>query len=196
MSELNRITDYPEATELSADDYVFIDNGTNSKKYLASKMGGGGSAVTYERLCYAVYVGDDVEELPTMQTLTQDSKFSEYLSYSSSTGKFTVLKDFDAFFVPWVYQFSTPSGSYAYGSLYINDIETITFHVSYKRAGDTAGYPVIRHMTQGETFYSYTPFSDGFPQQMLKVYMIKGASTSYISDLQTMIEMTDPPSTT
>lgn len=196
MSELNRITDYPEATELSDDDYVFIDNGITSKKYPASNMGGGGSAVSYERLCYAVYVGDDVEELPTMQTLTQDSNFSEYLSYSSSTGKFTVLKDFDAFFVPWVYQFSTPSGSYANGELYINDVVAARYQVAFRQFGVKAGYPVIRSMKANDTFYNYTPASDGFPQQMLKVYMIKGASASYISDLQTMIEMTAPPSTT
>ena len=79
MAELNRITDYPEATELSDDDYVFIDNGVNSKKFLAKNMGGGTSEAEIERLCYIVYVGRDAQEIPTISTATYDDKFSNYL---------------------------------------------------------------------------------------------------------------------
>ena len=189
-----RITDYPEATEIANDDYVWIDNGTDfgSRKFLAKNLGGGGSAVEYERLCFAQYVGNDAEEIPTMGTLTEDTNYSEYLSYSSSTGKFTVLADFDAFVVPYVYQYRTPSGSYANGAFYINDTVVKEYQVAFRQSGVTAGYPVVRHMTANDTFYSYTPASDGYPQQMLKVYKINGASSDYISALQSMIEMTAP----
>lgn len=150
------------------------------------------SGITYERLCFAQYVGNDTEQIPVMDNLTEDTNFDEFLSYSSDTGKFTVLKDFDAFIVPYVYQYSTPTGSYAYGSLYINDTEEIIFHVPYRQTGSVAGYPVVRHMTANETFYSYTPYSDGFPQQMLKVYKMDGASASDITTFQNMLEMTAP----
>ncbi|MBP5424285.1 MAG: hypothetical protein J6Y78_17775 [Paludibacteraceae bacterium] len=150
------------------------------------------SGITYEKLCDVQYVGNDTEQIPVMYSLTKGTNFDEFISYSSDTRKFTVLKDFDAFIVPYVYQYSTPSGSYAYGSLYINDTEEVIFHVPYRRAGSVAGYPVVRHMTANETFYNYTPYSDGYPQQMLKLYKMNGASASDITTFQNMLEMVAP----
>ena len=148
--------------------------------------------VTYERLCLAEYVGNDSEEIPTMDTLTEDTNFSTYLSYDSETKKFTVLADFDAFIVPYVYTYQTPSGSYSYGALYINDTQEVIFHCPFRQEGSIAGYPVVRHMTAGESFYSYTPYSDGYPQQMLKVYRMVGATASDVLALQTVMAMTAP----
>lgn len=149
--------------------------------------------ITYESLCFATYVGNDTEEIPTMQELTESFHFGDYLSYSSSTGKFTVLQDFDAFILPYVFQYLTPSGSYANGAFYINDTLVIDFAVAYRRYGVKAGYPVITQLHQGDTFYSYTPASDGYPQQMLKVYRMIGANQSDIETLQSMLTMVDPP---
>lgn len=150
------------------------------------------SGITYERLCFAQYVGNDTEQIPVMDELTKDANFDTYLSYSTNTKKFTVVSDFDAFIVPYVYTYQTPTGSYSYGSLYINDAEEITFHCPYRQLGSVAGYPIVRHMTAGETFYNYTPYSDGFPQQMLKVYKMDGASASDITTFQNMLEMVAP----
>ena len=67
--DIKRITDYPEATEIANDDYVFIDNGVSSKKFLAKNLGGGsGSGIEFERLCFAQYVGNDAQERPTKET--------------------------------------------------------------------------------------------------------------------------------
>ena len=186
MAELNRITDYPEATELSDDDYVFIDNGVNSKKFLAKNMGGGTSEAEIERLCYIVYVGRDAQEIPTISTATYDDKFSNYLSYDPTTKKFTVLQDFNALILPWTYNYDTASSTYSHGEFYINDTLVDSWDVDYTGQRYYRGKPLVTQLHSGDTFYNYTPMSDGYPQQNLKVYKLGSQSAiNTITDLFT-----------
>ena len=122
------------------------------------------------------------------------------MSYDSTNKKFTVLADFDGLFVPYVYQYSTPSGSYAEGEFYYNITpedaslwnQYYSYIVPFRVAGATAGYPFVKSAKANDYFLNYTPSSNGFPQQMLKVYKINGASAEELAALQAMLEMTAP----
>lgn len=169
-----RIIDYPEATVIANDDYVLIDDGTadGSKKFLAKNLGGVTPEADIERLCYIVYVGRDREEIPTISTQTLDDKFSEYLSYSSTTKKFAVLKDFNALIVPWTYNYDTAASTYSHGEFYINDTVVDSWDVDYTGERYFRGKPLVVQLHAGDTFYNYTPMSDGYPQQNLKIYKL------------------------
>lgn len=170
--EIKRITDYPEATELSADDYVFIDNGVSSKKFLAKNMGGGTVEAEIERLCYIVYVGRDTEEIPTISIATYDDNFNDYLEYDISTKKFTVLQNFTALIVPWTYNYNNAASTYSHGAFYINNTLARAWDVDYTGERYFRGKPLVHSFSQGDTFYNYTPSSAGYPQQNLKIYKL------------------------
>ena len=169
-----RIIDYPEATELANDDYVLIDHATNgSQKFLAKNLGGGGAVEPeIERLCYIVYVGRDTEEIPTISVPTYDDNFSEYLSYDISTKKFTVLQNFTALIVPWTYNYNNAASTYSHGEFYINDVVASSWDVDYTGERYFRGKTLVHSFSQGDTFYNYTPSSDGYPQQNLKIYKL------------------------
>lgn len=133
------------------------------------KGASGSGGVSTERLCYAVYTGKDTAQIPVMSNLVTDTEFSSYLSYSSSTGKFTVLQDFDAIIVPWVYQYATAS-SRGEGSFYINSSRAAYYIAETNTMGSMGGKALGVHFTAGDTFWNYTPSSNGYPQQYLKVY--------------------------
>ena len=159
----------------------------------------GASGLTFEKLCEATFVGNDTEEHPVLDNLDTGSDYSNYLSYDSSTGKFTVLADVDILIVPYVYQYQTPSGSRAEGEFYYNlDPEStstweqyLTYNVPYRAYGSTAGYPVVKNAKTGDYFLVYTPSSNGYPQQMLKVYKLDGSAED-IELLKTIFEFTAP----
>lgn len=136
----------------------------------------GENSDSIERLCYVEYVGRDTEEIPTISTKTDGSNYSEYLSYSSSTKKFTVLQSFNALVVPWVYQYDEAQSTRARGQFFINNTKVIAVQCGSTLEGEYAGKAFAYHFSQGDTFYNYTPSSDGFPQQFLKVYNITGIS--------------------
>lgn len=136
----------------------------------------GENSDSIERLCYVEYVGRDTEEIPTISTKTDGSNYSEYLSYSSSTKKFTVLQSFNALVVPWVYQYDEAQSTRAKGQFFINNTKVIAVQCGSTLEGEYAGKAFAYHFSQGDTFYNYTPSSDGFPQQFLKVYNITGIS--------------------
>ena len=173
-----RITDYPEATELSNDDYVWIDDGTanGSKKFKAINLGGGSASI--ERLCYVDYVGNDEQEIPTVRNMEQDTNYGLYLSYSPITKKFTVVQDFDALIVPWVYQYTGAQSTRASGAFYINNTSLVFFKCGTTAEGQTAGKACAASLHAGDTLWSYTPSSDGYPQQRLKIYKVKGITGS------------------
>lgn len=154
----------------------------------------GGNAI--ERLFYATenssnarntdrthiaYYGDGIG------TITEDAKYDDYLSYDATTGKFTVLQDFYALFIPWTYNYKSASGSYSNGTLYINDTEVASWQVGQSRSvGYFRGLPVIRELQAGDTFYSYTPSSNGYPEQNLKVYLIDETFAESFIDAMTI----------
>lgn len=174
-----------------ADGYAYIcfatadDNGVNAtvtvsslKIYPAiSVISEGGS---YERLCYVTYVGNDAPEIPTISTIDEGTNYSSYLSYDSTTKKFTVLQDFIGIVTAWVYQYRSPGASYSYGTFYVNNIQQMWFRTYTLNLGDKGGTTGLFDFKQGDTFYSYTPSSDGYPQQMLKVYILSNISVSDI----------------
>lgn len=188
---MERIIDYPEATEIANDDYVLLDGVTGgTKKFLAKNLGGVPASI--ERLCYINYVGNDDEEIPTINPIdtTYDSDYSEFLSYDSITKKFTVLKAFDALFVPWVYQYTEASSTRSRGQLFVNNTQLVDFQCGNTYEGTTAGKACGASLQAGDTFYSYTPSSDGYPQQRLKVYKVDGLTGSELNTALTYAKET------
>lgn len=153
-------------------------------------MGNGGSTPTVntiERLCkcsenssssrdtdhqHIAYFGDGVG------TITQDTNYSEYLSYDSTTKKFTVLKNFVALIIPWTFNYSTASSTYSHGEFYVNDIKVLNWESSTRTQGYFEGRCLTRALVAGDTFYCYTPVSDGYPEQNLKVYNLNTSTDS------------------
>ena len=130
------------------------------------------SNMLYERLCYVEYVGYDREEIPAISTIDQGTNYSNYLSYDNTTKKFTVLQDFTGIVTAWVYQYSTSSMTAPEGRFYINDVMQLSYVTDSLQQGTTAGSTIEYDFKQGDTFYNYTPSSHGYPQQMLKVYVV------------------------
>lgn len=110
-------------------------------------------------------------------TITEDANYNEYLYYD--TGKFTVLKDFVAFLVPWTYNYNTASGTNSTGALYINNTKVREWTVQEsKTAGYYEGKTFAVALETGDTFYVYTPSGNGYPQQNLKVYNMNVSADS------------------
>lgn len=126
-----------------------------------------------ERLCYANYVGRDTPQIPVMDVLETSDNYSTFLSYDSSTGKFTVLEDFSGIMVTWVREYRA-GGANSGGEFYYNDARIAYYNIPTGNLGDTAGYVLWRNFKAGDTFYNYTPSGAGYPQQQLKVYRITG----------------------
>lgn len=123
----------------------------------------------------------------TYGTITEDEDFGDYLSYNSSTKKFEVLQEFDALFIPWTYNYRSASSTYSSGSLYINNTEMANWQVGQSRSvGYFRGLPVVAHLEQGDTFYSYTPSSNGFPEQNLKVYKVDSSFSDAFLNIMTI----------
>lgn len=172
---MERIIDYPEATEIANDDYVLFDSLTNgTKKFLAKNLGGGTVEDAIKRLCHIVYIGNDSAEIPAIDSTstTYDADFSSYLSYNSTTKKFTVLQGFSAVIIPWTYNYDSALSSYSQGELYINDTKITDWTLDYLSQGYYKGELLLHTFSQGDTFYNYTPSGDGYPQQNLKVYRL------------------------
>lgn len=157
------------------------DNADGYSSVTVNVSGGGGGNITIERLCHAEYVGNDTEEIPTMNTLTEDVNFSDYLSYDSSTGKFTVLADFDAYIVPWVYEYASASATNGTGKFIINGTDMVFFGTTSRGSGSDGGQPFFVHLSTGDVMWSYTPSSDGYPQQYLKIYKVDNLPSNLAS---------------
>lgn len=142
------------------------------------------------RLCYVEYVMNDRVEIPTIDSLDTGSNYSNYLSYDNTTKKFTVLQNFTAIITAWVEQANNAS-SKAKGEFYINNTSVLgTFETPSTNAGSKSGATKIFDLVQGDTFYSYTPSTNGWPQQHLKVYI------TTLPNGEDMCSFTDEDSTT
>lgn len=145
---------------------------------------GGGGSLKFDRLCYIKYRGKDQAEIPPISEADYGASFSEYCSYDSSTKKFTVLKEFTALVVPWVYSYATASGSNSKGQFRTNNNVVLASYTAPNRYKDSlAGTNLWHQFVVGDTFWNYTPSSDGYPQQMLKLYRIVNFDFDDISDL-------------
>lgn len=117
--------------------------------------------------------------------ITEDSNYSNYLSYDNSANEFEVLQGFTALIIPWTYEYQSASGSYPHGEFYINGTMVSNWMVDYRAQGYFLGTSLVHTFNQGDTFYSYTPSGDGYPEQNLKLYKIDSASASLFTDMFT-----------
>ena len=148
------------------------------------RCGGGGGTLKFDRLCYIKYRGKDQAEIPPISEADYGASFSEYCSYDSSTKKFTVLKEFTALVVPWVYSYGTASGTNSKGQFRKNNNVVLASYTAPTRYKDSlAGTYLFHQFVVGDTFWNYTPSSNGYPQQMLKLYRIVNFDLNDISDL-------------
>lgn len=122
-------------------------------------------------------------------TITPGANYSNYLSYDSSSGLFTVAQGFTALIIPWVYNYNTASSSYSHGAFYINNTEETAWMVDYRGQGYYAGAPLVHTFDANDTFYYYTPVSDGWPEANLKVYKIDSSLSSLFNDMITFKNM-------
>ena len=114
----------------------------------------------------------------TYGTITQGTNYSEYLSYDSTTHKFTVLKDFVALFIPWTFNYWSSGSSYSHGEFYVNNTKVLEWSSSTMTQGYFEGRCLTESLEVGDTFYVYTPASDGYPEQNLKVYNLHTSTDS------------------
>ena len=130
-----------------------------------------------ERLCYFEGVQSDTVQIPPATTLDEDTNFSEYLSYDTTTKKFTVVKAFSAMVTGWVYQFQNAS-SYGTGQFVVNNTAMMNYQVQSTSAGSKDGDTGVFDFAVGDTFWAYQNTSNGWPQQFLKVYLLKNLGVS------------------
>ena len=144
----------------------------------SSLASGGGGQSDYERLCYVEYVMHDAEEIPVMSSIDTGTDYADYLSYDSTTKKFTVLQDFSAVVTAWVMNESS-SNSGPQGAFYKNNTQIMSFSASNSQ-GSKGGKTLPINFVSGDTFYSYTPSSNCYPKQFLKVYRF---TDNHIADM-------------
>ena len=168
------------------------DNADGYSSVIVNVSGGGGGSISIERLCYAY---EDQSELGALDhthiayfdSITKDTNYNTYLSNndipsgSKTEVKFTVLTDFDAYIVPWVYEYSNASSTTAQGKFIINNTEYVFFASTGRATGTNGGQPFFVHLTAGDELWSYTPSSNGYPQQYLKIYKIDNLPSNFIN---------------
>lgn len=129
-------------------------------------------SATCERLMYARCVNNDQEEIPAISNIDQGANYSTYLSYDSTTKKFTVLQNFTGVVIAWVYAYRAYEASRPDGSFYVNNTQMLSYTATGNAAGSTGGRSGIYNFKQGDTFWMYTPTRRGYPQQNCKVYLV------------------------
>ena len=113
-------------------------------------------------------VGRDSAEIPQVQSLATYGDYSEYLSFDTTTRKFTVIKPFTAVFIPWVRAYNSSNG-YPEGRFIVNGVEKANYQAD--RVLDAkGGATVILSMSVNDVFWVYTPSNNGWPEQHLKGY--------------------------
>lgn len=175
------------------------DNADGYSSVTVNVSGGGGGNITLERLCFAYEDQDalgslDHTHIAYFDAITKDTNYSSYLSNndipsgSKTEVKFTVLSDFDAYIVPWVYEYETASTTNAQGKIMINGNEQVFYGATSRSSGAKGGQPFFVHLTAGDELWSYTPSSNGYPQQYLKIYKVDNLPSNLISAIATASE--------
>lgn len=122
-----------------------------------------GNLLVYGEQSTAHYVGINSFNLTTYVD------YSNYLSYDTTTNKFTVLADFTGFFRCWVENYQS-SGTAPRGKLYYNNTEVLYWEASGTSQGATGGNDIEIECKAGDTFYVTTPSDNGWAKQYIKVY--------------------------
>lgn len=151
--------------------YNAQDDGADGYSSVTVSVSGGGGG-SCERLMYARCVNNDQVEIPTISNIDQGANYSSYLSYDSSTKKFTVLQNFTGVVIAWVYTYQTYESNRSDGSFYVNSEQMLSYTATGNSAGSTGGRSGIYNFKQGDTFYVYTPTRHGYPQQNCKIYRV------------------------
>lgn len=125
-----------------------------------------------ERLFYAQCYDNWQIEIPTITSLVQGTNYSSYVSYDTTTKKFTALQDFTGVIIGWVYTYQTYEASYSQGAFVVNNTRLATYVATGKAQGSTGGAYMVYNFKQGDEFYPYTPSTDGYPRQNCKVYLV------------------------
>jgi len=146
------------------------------------KFGDGGSASLGTELVCLNCVGRDTAEIPQVDSLEDYNDFSSYLSFDTTTRKFTVLQAFTAIFTGWVYNYDRAGSSYSRGQILLNNNVIASYMVDDKATGEKAGTTFAVALSANDEFWVYTPSSDGYPEQHLKVYKT-GFAVSDINDI-------------
>ena len=112
--------------------------------------------------------------------LTVTEIVSGYLSYDSSTKKFTVLKDFWATLVPWINSADSARSTYCYGKMLINDQAVVGYGNNTTAASQSACGIVTWLLKAGDTisvqctnqsYKNETVSADpGWPQAGIEIY--------------------------
>lgn len=116
-------------------------------------------------------------------TITEGTNYSEYLSYDNQTGKFNVLKAFSALVMPFTYNYQSASSTHSRGEFYINDAKVEDWQVNYTGSEYYAGRIFAHTFAIGDTFYQYTPVSDGYPEQRLAILKVDSSLVQGFTDL-------------
>ena len=151
--------------------YSAEDDGADGYDEVTVNVSGGGGG-SCERLFYARCYDNYQVEIPTISSLVQGTNYSSYVSYSTSTKKFTALQDFTAVIIGWVYTCQTYEASYSQGAFIVNNKRLATYTATGKTQGSTGGAYMVYNFKQGDEFYPYTPSTDGYPRQNCKVYLV------------------------
>lgn len=122
-----------------------------------------GDLLVYGEQSTAHYVGVNSFNLTTY------ADYSNYLSYDTTTNKFTVLADFTGFFRCRVENYQS-SATAPRGKLYYNDTEVLYWEASGTSQGATGGNDIEIECKAGDTFYVTTPTDNGWAKQYIKVY--------------------------
>lgn len=155
------------------------------------RCGGGGGTITLDRLCYINYRGKDTTEIPPISSADYGTNYSEYLSYDSTTKKFTVLKSFHAEVVTWVYQYGTAQGTNAQGQFIVNGTTIASYSCATRMKGEREGTCIYVKFNAGDIFWNYTPSSAGYPQQRLKIYRLENETETEMNNINTAIQFAD-----
>ena len=139
------------------------------------RCGGGsdGGTVDISELCYFVGQAGTNVEIVWKQSLATYNDYSQYLNYNTSTRKFEVLKDFTAIITGWVRNYDRASSTYSAGKIYVNSTAKLSYQVAFLFTDVKAGQSGLFSLKTGDTIYAYTPSSNGYPQQYLKIYKLE-----------------------
>lgn len=154
---MSRVIELGEASNVSQNDYVLLSSPTlGERRYKASNfVGGDPTPMTLSKIVSAIqplsssspssaYIWNSNAPLDVTEVI------SGYLSYDSSTKKFTVLQDFVATLVPWVKcYYSSTSGNY--GKLMINNQAIVGFTPQSTQADNLASAVVPWLLKAGDT---------------------------------------------
>lgn len=133
--------------------------------------GGGSGGSSTERLLFVQYKEEYNLRIPAIDFKTEDSSYSEYITYNSSTNQFEVIKPFRGLVLAWVRQYQSPSSKVPQGEFRINGTTFKRYAAPNTNLDARGGEKFVYDFQVGDTFSSYCFITDGYPQQFFKVFI-------------------------